>query len=39
MTVSISSDTVWRAAEHTGLQLRTELKMQDMDLESFIQRG
>ena len=37
--VSIPSDTVWRAVEHTGLQLRTELKLEDMDLESFIQRG
>lgn len=36
--VSIPSDTVWRAVEHTSLQLRTELKLEDMDLESFIQR-
>ena len=39
MTVGMSNDVVWRIVEHSGLQLRRELKVEDMDFESFIQRG
>lgn len=39
MTVGTCNGAIWRVVEYTGLQLKRELKVEDTNLESSVQRG